>query len=137
MPMATYHLQIVTPDGLYFDGQAEKLVVRTTTGDVCIMSRHINYMAALGMGMATLVAGGETRHAACIGGMLTVHDDEVKLVASTYEWAEEIDLERAKQAANRAEAILASRSRLTDQEIALAEAKLKRALVRQSVRRTG
>lgn len=136
--MATYHLQIVTPDGLYFDGQAEKLIVRTTVGDVCVMARHVNYMSALGMGMATLVtADGKTRHAACIGGILAVHDGEASLVASTFEWAEDIDLERAKRAANRAEAILSSRSKRSAQEIALAEAKLKRALIRQSVRKMG
>ena len=40
MIMNTFHLQIVTPDGLMFDGDAEKLLVRTTEGDVGIMSGH-------------------------------------------------------------------------------------------------
>ena len=80
--MATHHLQIVTPDGVYFDGQAKKLVIRTTTGDVCIRARHINYVAALGMGVATLIAEDKTRHAACIGGMLAVHEGEAKLKRS-------------------------------------------------------
>ncbi len=132
MPMATYQLKIVTPNGISFDGEAERLIVRTTEGDVCIMARHINYTAALGMGLATVVANGETKHAACIGGMLNVSEGKTTLVASTFEWAEEIDLERAKSSAARAEAILANRGKLTEQEIAMAEARLKRALVRQS-----
>lgn len=41
---------------------------------------------------------GRERHAACIGGMLSVHDGEVRLVASTFEWQEDIDRERAKRA---------------------------------------
>ena len=134
MPMATYHLRIVTPDGLAFDGEAEKLIVRTTEGDYCILARHINYMAALGMGMATVVADGETRYAACIGGMLSMIEGEATLVASTFEWAQDIDLARARDSARQAESILAERDRRTEHEIAMAEAKLKRALVRQSVK---
>ena len=34
--MSTFHLQIVTPDGGFFDGEAEKLIVRAIDGDVCI-----------------------------------------------------------------------------------------------------
>ena len=132
-PMATYHLRIVTPDGQYFDGEAEKLIVRTTEGDLCLMARHMNYTTALGMGMATLVADGKTRHAACIGGMLSMNNNEATLVASSFEWAETIDLDRAKASVHEAEAILTNRDKLTAQEIALAEAKLKRAMVRQSV----
>ena len=44
MIMNTFHLQIVTPDGLMFDGDAEKLLVRTTEGDVGIMSGHCDYV---------------------------------------------------------------------------------------------
>ena len=50
--MSTFSLQIVTPDGEYFDGQAEKLVVRTATGDVCILPQHCDFVAPLGMGEA-------------------------------------------------------------------------------------
>lgn len=133
--MASYHLQIVTPDGLYYDGQAEKLIVRTTTGDVCILARHINYVSALGMGEAQVVMDGKVRKAACIGGMLSVHEGEVKLVASTFEWAEDIDRDRAKRSEDAARTTLEGRSQLSQQEIALAEAKLKRALIRQNVGR--
>jgi F-type H+-transporting ATPase subunit epsilon len=49
--MATpFHLQIVTPDGSEFDGQAVRIIVRTIAGDVCVMARHTNYCTALGMG---------------------------------------------------------------------------------------
>lgn len=130
--MATYHLQIVTPDGLYYDGEAEKLIVRSTTGDVCILAHHINYVTALGMGVAKVTIDGKDRRAACVGGMLSVHEGEVKLVSTTFEWSEDIDLERAHRAEERAKEKLAHRDTLGDQELALAEAKLKRALIRQS-----
>ncbi len=133
--MASYHLQIVTPDGLCFDGEAEKLIVRASTGDVCILARHIDYVTALGMGVAKVTADGKDRRAACVGGMLSVHNGEVKLVATTFEWSEDIDLERAKRAEEKARSILQNQEKLDRQTLALAEAKLKRALIRQSASR--
>lgn len=132
--MSTFHLQIVTPDGGVFDAQAQRLIVRTVTGDVCILPRHINYVTAVGMGEARIIEeDGNVRRAACIGGMLAVTEGEVKLVATTFEWAERIDHDRAKQAEERARAILDAKDKHSEQDLALADAKLKRALVRQGV----
>lgn len=129
--MSSFRLQVVTPDGQLFDGQARKVFCRTITGDVCILPRHCNYMTALGMGEARITAeDGTVRRAACIGGMLSVLDGAVRLVATTWEWAEDIDAERAKASQSRAEAELKSQDR---QARALAEARLRRSLVRQRV----
>ena len=129
--MTPFHLKIVTPDGLIFDGQAEELIVRTTGGDVAILARHINYVAALGMGRAVVVANGNRRTAACIGGMLSVLNGQVRLVATTWEWAEDIDKARAESARKRAEESLAKATEKTAR--AMAEARLRRALVRLRV----
>ena len=128
----TFHLQIVTPDGLFFEGEAEKLSVRTQDGIIGILPRHIDYVAPLGMGEAVVTVDGKERRAACIGGMVAVQSGEVRLVATTFEWAEKIDLERAKNAENRARAVIA-REGLSERDLKVAEARLHRALVRQAV----
>ena len=64
--MTPFPLKIVTPDGLLFDGEAEEILVRTTSGDAAILAGHINYVAPLGMGRAVVVSGGNRRTAACI-----------------------------------------------------------------------
>ena len=130
--MTPFHLKIVTPDGLIFDGQAEELIVRTSGGDVAILARHINYVAPLGMGQAIVVANGQRRTAACIGGMLSVVDGEVTLVPTTFEWSDKIDLARAEAAYQKAEALLQNKD-ASATDLRLAEAKLHRALVRKSV----
>ena len=130
--MTPFNLKIVTPDGLIFNGEAEKLIVRTTGGDVCILARHMDYVAPLGMGMAIVEAGGSRRHAACIGGMLSVSNGEVTLVPTTFEWADKIDLKRAELSYEKADKVLKNES-ASDTEIALAQARLHRALVRKSV----
>ena len=128
----TYHLQIVTPDGLYFDGQAERLIVPTVEGPVAILARHINYVTALGMGPAKVVTEQGERTAACIGGMVAVTGSETKVVATTFEWADEIDTERAQASLEKAQALLA-KPNLDKQTQQAAQARLKRAQVRLSV----
>ena len=130
--MMPFNLKIVTPDGLAYDGQAEQLIVRTMTGDIGIMARHMNYLAPLGMGRAVVISDGKRHNAACIGGMVSVMNGEVTLVPTTFEWADAIDVARAEASQHRAEDILHNRN-ATDTDIRLAEARLHRALVRKSV----
>ena len=130
--MNSFPLKIVTPDGLEFDGLAEEVVVRTTTGDLGILAGHITCVAPLGMGRATIITGGRKRYAACIGGLISVSNGSVNLVPTTFEWAEEIDAARAEASFQRAQNVLQDKS-ASQTDIRLAQARLHRALVRKSV----
>ena len=133
--MKPYPLTVVTPDGCQFDGPAVRLVCRTVGGDAAILAGHCDYCTALAMGEAHIVTpAGNTRSAACIGGMLTVLGGRVRLIATTWEWAEEIDADRAERSRQRAEAKL-KETGLDERELQLARARLHRALVRKSVAR--
>ena len=128
--MSTYHLQVVSMDGLDFDGEVQKILLRTIDGDVEILARHTDYCTAIGMGTARVtMADGTERKAACIGGMLSVMKGEVRVLPTTCEWSEYIDLERAKAAKEHAEERL--KDQMLDKDARIrAEAKLYRALVR-------
>ena len=130
--MKPFRVKIVTPDGLRYDGHAEELVVRTTTGDLGILGGHINCVAPLGMGQAMMVSDGKKRYAACIGGMVSVMDNTVSVVATTFEWADQIDTDRARASEDRAQNMLSNKN-ASSADLRLAEARLKRALIRQSV----
>lgn len=130
--MNSFPLKIVTPDGMQFEGQAEEVVVRTTTGDLGILAGHINCVAPLGMGRATIITEGKKRYAACIGGLISVNGGSVNLVPTTFEWAEDIDAARAEAAYQRAQNVLKDKS-ASQTDIRLAQARLHRALVRRSV----
>ena len=130
--MTSFPLKIVTPDGLEYDGKAEEVCVRTTTGELGVLAGHLNMVAPLGMGTATIVIDGKKRYAACIGGMITVMNKEVTLVPTTFEWAEDIDVKRAELSADRAKEIISNKNS-SDADIRLAQARLKRALVRSNV----
>lgn len=130
--MNQFPLRIVTPDGLLYDGDAEEVIVRTTTGDLGLLAGHMNCVAPLGMGRATILIDGKKRYGACIGGMITMMDGKATLVATTFEWADQIDVKRADRSEERARAVLAD-NKSTDTDIRLAQARLKRALIRKSV----
>lgn len=129
--MMPFNLKIVTPDGLFFDGQAEQLIVRTITGDIGIMARHMNYLSPLGMGRAVVITNGQRRTAACIGGMVSVMNCDVTLMPTTFEWAEDIDIERAERSYAKASKIVEENA--SDADVKLAKAKLSRAMVRKGV----
>ena len=130
--MTPFPLKIVSPDGMEFEGMVEQLIVRTTTGDIGILAGHAPCVAPLGMGRATVVVEGKKRYAACIGGMLSVSKDGVTLVPTTFEFAEDIDSDRVEKSYQKAQQILSSKD-ASDTDIKLAEARLRRALVRKSV----
>lgn len=130
--MKPFSLKIVTPDGLKFDGEVEELVVRSTTGDIGIMAGHVDCVAPLGMGQAMFVINGVKKYAACIGGMLSMLGGQATLVPTTFEWADQIDKSRSHASELRARAVLADKTS-ADTDIRLAEARLKRALIRQNV----
>ena len=132
--MSTFPLRVGTPDGLLYEGDVARVVCRTISGDLAILPGHCNYCTALGMGEAHIVLeDGTRRNAACIGGMLSMMNGVCRVLATTWEWEEDIDAERAEAAKHRAEQALANGG-LTDKEYRIAEAKLQRALVRLSVK---
>ncbi len=128
--MAAFHLQVVSMDGPIFDGNVQKIMLRTIDGDIAILARHTNYCTAIGMGTAHILLEDDSeRTAACIGGMLSVMDGECRVIPTTWEWSDEIDVERAEAAKKKAEQRLAD-EKLSKQAHINAEAKLRRALVR-------
>ena len=132
--MSTFHLKISTPDGLLFDGEVERLRVRMIDGDTSLLAHHADYVSAVGAGEAALaLADGSVRRAACIGGMLSMISNEASLIATTFEWADDIDLARAERAKAAAEARIAA-AQSDDRELMLAKAKLQRALIRIGVK---
>jgi len=129
--MSTYALQIVTPEGLRLDTQVEALHLRTSDGYVSIRAGHADYIATLDIGIVTVTVEGKERKAACGGGFLTVSRGEARLLATSFEYTEDVDVARAQAAQRRAEAQIAASKEAAD--IDLAKVKLARALNRLKV----
>ncbi len=126
--MTPFKLQIITPEKTFFDGETEQIIVRTTVGDVGILNGHEPYCAALGIGQMRIMIDGELRPAATSGGIIKVSKEKTVLLLQSCEWGSEIDLERAQAAKEAAEQRI--KSAQSDNELRIAEMKLKRALNR-------
>ena len=132
--MRAFNIEIVTPDGLKFSGEVESFLVRTTEGDIEILAGHTDFLASLATGRARLIIDGKTRVASASGGFLSVKGGKVRMCATTFEFAEEIDLKRAEEAKARAEAALSIAR--DDREERIVRAKLMRAASRIKVAST-
>ncbi|MBE6925600.1 MAG: F0F1 ATP synthase subunit epsilon [Ruminococcaceae bacterium] len=86
--MNSFHLKIVTPDGVCYDGDAQSVTVRSITGDIGILARHIDITSPLGEGEARVMIDGETRRAHCSRGLLSVQNGEVTLLPAVFRWKE-------------------------------------------------
>lgn len=126
--MATFHLKVLTVDRSCYDDDVDRIVVRTTQGDVGILPNHVPYTAALGVGGLTVIKDGQKRVAAISGGFVDVSKEETVILARTCEWEDEIDTQRAEQAAERARQTL--RKDEHGHEYDVAEIKLKKAVNR-------
>ncbi len=129
--MKEFHLQIVTPDGLAYEGMVESLLVRSNDGDIEFLANHIDYITTLGIGKARIRENGKDRYASVSGGFVTISEGKATLIAITFEFAENIDLERAKIAKQKAKDILSSST--DSKTIEMAKLKLQRAISRIKV----
>ena len=84
--MNSFHLKIVTPEGVCYDGQAQSVTVNTITGYMGVLAGHIDITTALGSGEARVVVDGMTRTAECKNGLLSVQSGEVTLLPAVFRW---------------------------------------------------
>ena len=129
--MKKFHIEIVTPDGIEYDGEVESLLVRTDDGDVEILAGHTDLLASIGVGRARLLIDGKPRYAFASGGFLSVSGGAVRFCAITFEFADQIEVKRAEAAKAKAEQRLQNISDARDERIA--KAKIARAAGRIKV----
>ncbi|MCC5909648.1 MAG: F0F1 ATP synthase subunit epsilon [Clostridiaceae bacterium] len=126
-----FHLEIVTPDRVFYDDEVEMVVLRTITGDVGILKGHMSMVSPLKIGKMKIKKDGEIREAAITEGFVKVEEGKTIVISDAAEWPQEIDVERAEAARERAEKRLESSKENTD--TVRAEIALKKAINRIEV----
>ena len=122
--MTPFNLQILTPDKEFYSGETENLIVRTTVGDKGILAKHEDYVAALPIGKLKVKIDGSFRTAAVSEGIVKVSKEKTVVLVQSCEWADEIDIDRAKAAKEAAETRLKAAEK-EDREYLIAEYNLK------------
>lgn len=104
----TFQFEIVTPDRLVAADQAEEMQIPGKNGYLGILPGHAPLITELDVGEISYRRNNVTEHLAVAWGFAEVLPEKVTILAETAERAEEIDVERARQALERAEQRLRS-----------------------------
>lgn len=124
----TFSLQIVSPEGNVLKEEVEFVVLPGGAGELGILPNHAPLIAGLDVGVLRYTLNSTVKRVALAGGFVEVADNSATVLADTAELSEEIDLDRAKKAKERAMQRLTARSPETD--IRRAELALRRAAAR-------
>lgn len=103
-----FQLQIISPDRIFYQGEAEMVEVKTTEGEMGILKEHIPLTAIVAPGILRIHEAEGIKEAALHDGFIEILKDKVTVLAESCEWPEEIDLNRAEEARKRAERRLKS-----------------------------
>jgi len=118
-------VEVVSPERILYSGEADMVTARTTEGEIAFLPGHAPFIGALGVARVKIVqTGGGEEVAAVHGGFVEVRNDRVIVLSDVAELASQIDVERAREAQQRAE------ERMRAEQDAEAEGALARAVLR-------
>ena len=129
----TMRLQIITPMRTILDEEIESVILHTTEGEMCVLYDHEPTVTLLGYKDLTYTQGGQKKKATALGGFAEITKDRITVLTDASELANEIDLERAQKAKERAEKRLASKEANID--YLRAEIALRKAIARINLKR--
>ncbi|MCR5823227.1 MAG: ATP synthase F1 subunit epsilon [Lachnospiraceae bacterium] len=121
-------LRVISPDRVFFEGDADFVELRTSEGEIGVYRAHIPLTSILVPGLLKIHLDGNVRIAALHNGFVEILPDRITVLAESAEWPDEIDVERAENAKKRAEDRL--RSGDENVNVARAELALRKALIR-------
>lgn len=125
-------VELMTPAKKVLSEEVEMITASGTMGEFGVLPGHAPFLTSLRIGELSYTKDGVTYYLALNWGYFEVENDEVTILVETAEKADEIDLERAKEAMGRAEEALRRVSR-EDKDFVVYEASLQRALIRMQV----
>ena len=126
--MAQVKLDIITPERVVYRQPVDMVVARAIDGDIGIMPGHTPLVTALETSVLKIIKDGEEIPVPISDGFLEVKPDQINVIVRTAELPEEIDVERAREARERAERRLREERARFDET--RAQAALERAIAR-------
>jgi len=132
--MVALTLRIITPESVELDTTADSVVVTALDGELGILPRHAPLVAALGAGELRYKSGSNVARVFVASGFCEVRDNTVRIVADASERPEDIDVDRAERAKERARARMYGKrlegDAAVDLDLTRAEFAMRKALMR-------
>jgi F-type H+-transporting ATPase subunit epsilon len=126
-----FTLRVVTPERIFYEGTARMVEFNTTEGEIGVFPGHIPLTVIVSPGILRIHEAEGERVAALHAGFAEILPDGISILAEVVEWPDEIDIERAEEAVERAKSRLGKRDANTD--LARAQTALQRAMARINV----
>ena len=120
-----YHLEIMTPERMFFDGEVESVIFNAPDGQIAVLADHVPLVSPVEVGWMTVKSDGELKYMFNSEGFVEVYRGGMLIFVQACEWPEEIDARRAEEARKRAEERLRQRQSITEykqSKLALARA---------------
>jgi F-type H+-transporting ATPase subunit epsilon len=125
-------LELVTPYNRVLSEEVDEVTAPGSVGEFGVLPDHTSLLTTLKVGALSYKQDGKTFHVAVNWGYVEVEDDVMTVLVETAEPADQIDVERAKEALSRAEEALKTLSS-EDKKFKVMEAALERAMIRVQV----
>ncbi|NLB42519.1 MAG: ATP synthase F1 subunit epsilon [Clostridiales bacterium] len=126
-----FQLRIISVEHVFFEGEVEKVILKGSEGEFAILSNHMPLTSTLVEGeIKIFLKDKETRIGTLMGGFVKIVKNDTVILTDAAEWPEEIDVERALAAKERAE----KRLKESQTNTTRAEASLRRAIVRLKIK---
>lgn len=126
-----FALRIITPERIFYEGEAEMVEFNTTEGEIGVYPGHIPLTVIVKPGILRIHEKEGERIAALHAGFAEILPDKISVLAEIVEWPDEIDEKRAEEALQRAKERL--KNRYENLDVARAETALQRAMARINV----
>lgn len=121
------HLEIVTPEGVVFEGDIEEIIVPAANGQITILPNHVGLVTHIKPGEVIVKKAGKIQSLVSASGLLEVEKNRVTILSNYAVRAENIEEAKAKEAKERAERLM--KEKLSEKDLKVAEAELIRALL--------
>ena len=128
-----FDLEIIMPERVLYQGKVSMVEFNTTEGEIGIYKRHIPTTVIIEPGILTITEPDGIKNAALHSGFAEILPDKVTILAELVEWPDEIDLDRAERAKERAEERLARKNN-SNIDVDRANIALKKAICRLSAK---
>ncbi|MDD6732929.1 MAG: ATP synthase F1 subunit epsilon [Lachnospiraceae bacterium] len=128
-----FDLEIIMPERVFYQGKVSMVEFNTTEGEIGIYKRHIPTTVIIEPGILTITEPDGIKNAALHSGFAEILPDKVTILAELVEWPDEIDLDRAERAKERAEERLARKNN-SNIDVDRANIALKKAICRLSAK---
>jgi F-type H+-transporting ATPase subunit epsilon len=131
--MGKLHLEVITPERVVVSKDVDIVVAPGSQGEFGVLESHVPFLSGSVPGELRFTSEGQTEYLAVTTGFAEISNNNVSILVDAAEKAEEIDIERARQAMDRAKEKLAKDRNTDEIDFLRAEAALKRAIVRMKV----